>query len=121
MSKLNVLIDKINRYLRNRNLEKIQGEPQELIALYEAALRSIWKIEDKDQKDSYAVDIAQFLNPYFGGRNVNDALQEISEKLDKEFARKKEEDKVQEIKDKMKDPEYVPTFEELLQAKNETP
>jgi len=124
MSKLDVVIEKINRYLRNRNLEKmnpeeIQGDPQNLTVIYEAALRSIWKIEDKEQKDAYAVDIAQFLNPYFGGRNVNDALQDISDKLDKEFAIKKEEEKVQVIKDKLKDPDYVPTFEELLKAKNE--
>lgn len=119
MSKIILLVDRINKYLRQRNLEKIQGDPRDLLSLYELALRSVWKIEDPETRDNYAVDIGTLLTPYFGGHNVAEALKTLKVKLKKDIAEEKVEASKQTIKDKMSDPDYVPTFEELMKVRDE--
>ena len=119
MSKMILLMDRINKYLKAKNLPKIEGNPTDLNSLYELALRSVWKEKDPAARENYAVDIGTLLNPYFGGRNVAQALESLKVKLDKVTAIEKEEAATQAIKDKMDDPDYVPTFDELLKVKNE--
>jgi len=120
VAKIEILADKLNRYLAAKHMEPISGTPKDLITLYEATLRSIWKkIEDSEERDNLAVEVGNFLNPFFGGRNVADALKELSAKLDDEMAEEKEQTQVQELKDRMKDPGYIPTFEELLKAQED--
>ena len=111
-------MDRINKYLRNKNLKKMEGTAHDLLSLYELALRSVWELEDKESRENYAVDIAHFLNPYFGGRNVAEALKVLTKKLDADTIREKQEEEIDDIKEKMNDPNYVPTFEELMKAKD---
>ena len=126
MGRIENLQDKLNQYLRKKKLPKIEKQATDIYMLFELTLRSVWTIEDKEQRESLAVEIAQALKPYFGGKKIEDALDEISNKLNKEKQREKieeqkqaEEDKIDDLKERIKDPDYVPTFEELMKIKKE--
>jgi hypothetical protein len=117
---------KLNNYLRKKGLPSIREQAKDIHMLFESAIRSVWTLEDTEQRDSLAIDIAQALKPYFGGRKIEDALDEIKEKLKKEEQQEEiqekkeaEEQKIENLKKRMKDPDYVPTFEELMKIKKE--
>jgi hypothetical protein len=117
---------KLNNYLRKKGLPSITEQAKDIYMLFELTLRSVWTIEDTEERDSLAIDIAQALKPYFGGQRIEDALDEITEKLKKEDQQeeiedkiKAEEQKLDDLKERMKDPDYVPTFEELMKMKKE--
>ncbi len=124
MGKLENMIDNINRFLRNKGLPKLPAGIADIQTLFEASLRSVWSLEDKEKREAIAVEIAQAIKPYYGGKKIEDALDDISATLDAEEAAKHKSAKVEsqqgeikEIRNKMQDPDYVPTFEELLKAK----
>ena len=124
MGKLENMIDNINKYLRNKGLPKLATPINDIYGLFENSLRSVWTLDDSDQRDTLAVEIAQALKPYFGGKKIEDALDEITERLSNERKEKAKKNKksaeyieMDNLKEKMKDPDFVPTFEELLKAK----
>ncbi len=124
MGKLENMIDNINRFLRNKGLPKLPAGIADIQTLFEASLRSVWSLEDKEKREAIAVEIAQAIKPYYGGKKIEDALDDITATLNAEEAAKDKSAKVEthkmevkDIKNKMKDPDYVPTFEELLKAK----
>jgi hypothetical protein len=126
VGKLENMIDNINKYLKTKGLPKLDSPIKDIYALFEGSLRSVWTLEDREQRETLAVDIAQALKPYFGGKKIEDALDEIKGKLEREQKQKDEKKKtveehneIRNLKDKLKDPDYVPTFEELLKAKGE--
>ena len=126
MGKLENIQDRLNQYLRKKNLPKIEKQATDINMLFELTLRSIWTLENKEQREALAVEIAQALKPYFGGKKIEDALDDISVKLNKEKQEDKieaqedaEEEKFNNLKKRIKDPNYVPTFEELMKIKNE--
>ena len=80
VSRIDNLIDKINKYLTNQNLPGIQGSITDIRSLFEGALKSIWNNKDKEKREYYSVEIANALKPYFGGKNISDALTEITKK-----------------------------------------
>lgn len=126
MGKLENIQYKLNQYLRKKGLPKIEQQAKDIYMLFELTLRSVWTIENIEQRDSLAIDIAQALKPYFGGKKIEDALDEISKKLEKEDQQEEieeqietEKKKLENLKERMKDPNYVPTFDELMKIKEE--
>lgn len=126
MGKLENIQYKLNQYLRKKGLPYVKQKAKDIYILFELILRSVWTIEDVDQRDSLAIEIAQALKPYFGGKKIEEALDEITDKLKKEEQREEiqdqiqaEKDKLKDLKERMKDPNYVPTFEELMKIKKE--
>ncbi|MBN2531580.1 MAG: hypothetical protein JXB88_01745 [Spirochaetales bacterium] len=126
MGKLENIQYKINQYLKNKGLPHINQQVTTIYMLFELTLRSVWTIEDTEQRDSLAVEIAQALKPYFGGKKIEDALYDITEKMKKEEKQEEiqekiqeEKDKLEDLKERMKDPNYVPTFDELMKIKKE--
>ena len=119
MSGLETIIDKLNAYLRNKGLEKIKGNLEDLDdcdELYEAALRSVWKLENKDQREILAIEIAKGLKKYFGGKNLEEAYHELSLKLNQEEDQDKVKQEKQKKEERLKDPNHVPTFDELFNS-----
>ncbi|MBN2444302.1 MAG: hypothetical protein JXJ04_23270 [Spirochaetales bacterium] len=126
MGKLENIQDRLNQYLRKKNLPKIEKQATDITMLFELTLRSVWTLENKEQRESIAVEIAQALKPYFGGKKIEDALDDITAKLEKERVEAEieakedaEEEKLKNLKERIKDPNYVPTFEELMKIKKE--
>lgn len=124
MGKLENIQDKLNQYLRNKGLPHIKQQAKDIAALFEQSIRSVWTMEDADQRDSLVIEIAQALKPYFGGKKIEDTLDSITDKIKKEKQKeavqgkiKEEKDKLVDLKERMKDPNYVPTFEELMKIK----
>jgi hypothetical protein len=124
VGKLENMIDNINRFLRNKGLPKLPAGIADIQVLFEASLRSVWSLEDKEKREAIAIEIAQAIKPYYGGKKIEDALDDITATLNAEEAAKQKSAKVEsqqgeikEIQNRMKDPDYVPTFEELLRAK----
>lgn len=126
VGKLENIQDRLNQYLRKKNLPKIEKQATDITMLFELTLRSVWTLENKEQRESIAVEIAQALKPYFGGKKIEDALDDITAKLEKERVEAEieakedaEEEKLKNLKERIKDPNYVPTFEELMKIKKE--
>jgi hypothetical protein len=126
VGKIENMIDNINKYLRNKGLPRLSHEITDIHSLFESALRSVWTLADKEQRDGIAVEIAQAIKPYYGGKKIEDALDEISVKLDAENKAKEkstridsEKEAIVELEERMKNPDYVPTFEELMKVKKE--
>lgn len=120
------MLDKINKYLRNKGIPAVRPPIGDIHELFEKSLYSVWHLEDKDQRESIAIEIAQALKPYYGGKKIEDALDELMEKLNyreqqAEIAEEKQEkkDELEQLKQRMKNPDYVPTFEELMRVKKE--
>lgn len=114
MGKLEQIIDRLNNYLVQRGFQKIAGMPHELDTLYEAVLRSIWKDPDKQKRENMATEVAQALKKYFGGKNLEETYYEVIEKLNLEEEKNREEAEKKMKADKLKDPNYVPSFDELF-------
>ena len=114
MGKLELIIDKLNKYLLKHDCAKIPGNPEDLDTLYESALRSIWKLSDLEKRETMAVDIARALSKYFGGKNLEEAYRELVVKLNAEEAELKKLAEKQEKQQRMNDPDYVPSFDELF-------
>ncbi|RPI03402.1 MAG: hypothetical protein EHM64_12360 [Ignavibacteriae bacterium] len=117
MGKLELIIDKLNEYLIKRGLQKIPGTPMDLDTLYESALRSIWKQPDVEKRENMAIEIASALRKYFGGKNLEEVYRELIPKLnaEEEAVKNKADQKARE--EKLKDPNYVPSFDELFDNK----
>ncbi|MBN1410936.1 MAG: hypothetical protein JW969_08825 [Spirochaetales bacterium] len=122
--KLDNLIDRVNIFLRNQGFHRLKNAPKDISMLFELAIREIWKLKDKDKIETLSVEVAQMLKPFFGGKRIEDAMEDIFDKLKKEDGQKAveaqkqaklEEDK--KLKERMNDPNYVPTFEELMKSK----
>jgi hypothetical protein len=120
------MLDKINQYLRNKGLPAVKKPIGDIHELFEKSLYSVWHLEDKDQREAIAIEIAQALKPYYGGKKIEDALDEIIEKLNykeqqAKIAEEKQEkaEELEQLKARMKDPNYVPTFEELMRVKKD--
>jgi len=127
MRRLENMKDNINRYLTNKGLPRLKGSITDIYTLFEESLRSVWEIEDKERRETFAVEIAQALKPYFGGKKIEEALDEVIEKLNKEEKiqdkneeKQKKIERIQKLKERMKDPDYVPTFEELMKIKGKS-
>ena len=113
MSGLETIITKLNDYLRKKGLPKIEGKLEDLDdcdELYEAALRSVWKLKDKEQRETIAIEIAKGLKKYFGGKNLEEAYHELSVKLNQEEMQDKVKQEKKEKQERLKDPNYVPSF-----------
>jgi hypothetical protein len=126
MGKLENMIDNINKYLRNKGLQRIPEGITDIQGLFESSLRSAWAIEDKEQREAIAVEIAQAIKPYYGGKKIEDALDDITARLDAEMKTREVQSKaesekaaIEGLEKKLKNPDYVPTFEELMKAKKE--
>ena len=116
MSNLDNLIDRLNNYLRKHGLPKIVGQPKDLFLLYESTLRSVWNLKDKEQREILAIEIATVLKNYYGGKNLEEALEKITQKLNKEEEQKVIENQKKEKEAKLKDPNYKPSFDELFDS-----
>ncbi|MBN1525022.1 MAG: hypothetical protein JW904_11090 [Spirochaetales bacterium] len=115
MGKLELIIDKLNKYLLRHSCAKIPGNPEDLDTLYESALRSIWKLSDLEERETMAIEIAKALSKYFGGKNLEEAYRELVIKLNEEEAELKKLAEEQEKKQRMSNPDYVPSFDELFE------
>lgn len=123
MSKLDTIIDAVNRYLVGKSLPRMPrvDKPEDrdsMDELMEAALRSVWYNPDPDFRDEVAVEIGQALKKYSGGRNMTVILDGLRAKLDAEEkaakAKRAEEKAKAEQARRMADPSYVPSFDELI-------
>lgn len=116
MSNLDNLIDRLNKYLTGHGLPKIVGQPKDLFLLYESALRSVWNLKDKEKREIMAIEIAKALKNYYGGKNLEAALEQITQKLNKEENEKVALKQKREKQAKMNDPNYKPSFDELFNS-----
>jgi hypothetical protein len=123
MSNLDSVIDAVNRYLHGKGLPRMpkverREDRDSMDELMLDAMRSIWTNPDKEFRESVSVEIAQALKKYSGGKNMEDILDAHTARLDAEEAGAKakilEEEKAAELERKRSDPNYVPTFEELM-------
>jgi transcription initiation factor TFIIIB Brf1 subunit/transcription initiation factor TFIIB len=118
--KLMNLIDSVNKYLKNRGLAPVAGVPQDVIGIYEGALRSVWQLRDKEQRDALAIELAKALQKFTGGKNIETAYQEFSKKLNNEeqanLQKQQAEASRKQREERMKDPNYIPTFDELMNS-----
>ncbi len=124
VGKIDNMIDNINKYLRNKGLQRLPPGIKDIQSLFEGSLRSVWALDDAQMREAMAVEIAQAVKPYYGGKKIEDALDEITAKLDAELKAKREQEKANSEKEAAKDlekrldnPDYVPTFDELMKAK----
>ena len=116
MSKTENIVDLINKFLKNNNLSIIKNVPENMGLVYESAIRSIWQVEDKDKRETLCVEISAELKKYFGGKALEEALEKIKVKLDKEKEQQKEQDEKNKLEERKKDPNYVPSFDELMNS-----
>lgn len=123
MSKLDSLIDSVNRYLTNKGLPRMPriqdpSERDSMDELMEAALRSVWANPDPDFRDKISVEIGQALKKFSGGKNMEELMDDLRAKLDAEEKAAKEkaaaEAAAAEKARRMADPNYVPSFDELM-------
>jgi hypothetical protein len=116
MPKLANLMDTINRYLTEQGLAKIMGEPENVESLLESALRSVWQVEDKERRETLSIEIAAGLKNYYGGKRITELLEKLTKKMDEEEKQRKETEEKEKLKQKLKDPNYIPTFDELMNS-----
>jgi hypothetical protein len=124
VEKLDNLIDRVNSYLKKQGFQRLKTAPKDIFILFEMTVRELWRCKDRDKIEKLTVEVAQMLKPFFGGKKIEDAMDDIFDKLTKEDqanaveAKKESEvEAARELKEKLNDPNYVPTFEELMKAK----
>jgi hypothetical protein len=124
VDKLDNLIDRVNTFLRKQGFQRLKTAPKDIFILFEMTVRELWTCRNRDKIETLTVELAQMLKPFFGGKKIEDAMDDIFEKLTKEDAanaveakKEAEVEANQKLKEKLKDPGYVPTFEELMKAK----
>lgn len=116
MSRVENIANIINKFLENNSLSIISSIPDKMNELYESAIRSIWQVEDQDRRDSLCVEISSELKKYYGGKTLEDALANIKIKLEKEKEQNKIDEEKKQKEERMKDPNYVPSFDELMNS-----
>jgi hypothetical protein len=114
MGTLDTLYEKLNAYLVKHGLQAMTAQPADAKTLYESSLRSVWKLEDTAKRNAVAMEITAFLKNYVGGKNMEELYQKLSQKLDAERAQQRDQAQKQAQSDRLKDPNYVPSFDELF-------
>lgn len=102
-----------------QELPSITHYNNSLLSIYEAVLRVIGQNLNQEDQKNCEVEVGRILTPFYGGKNVATALAELSTKLKKEEESKIEQEKEARLKEKLSDPDYVPTFEELMASKKQ--
>jgi hypothetical protein len=116
MGKIHYLARKINTFLRKHDCPKMQGDLTKPNMLFEMAMRAVWKGKDREQREKLSIDIAVALKKYFGGKNLEEDYYELKEKLDKEEIEEKKRAEEEALQQRLKDPNYTPTFDELMDS-----
>jgi hypothetical protein len=111
---LDTLTDRLNEFLKKQGLGLLRDKPANVEILYESALRSVWKLENKEKREKLASEITVFLKKYVGGKNIEELYPKITQKLDMELERQNKEAAKQAGEERLKDPNYVPSFDELF-------
>jgi hypothetical protein len=114
MPNIAMLADSLNNFLAKQGLPKLEGIPQDMESLYEAALVSIWAIADKDKREELAMSIGQALSRYYGGKTVEDALARIMPRMEQREADQVKANEERALEERKKDSSYIPSFEELM-------
>ncbi len=119
MSNLDNIIDAVNRYLVGKGLPRMakiehREDRDSMEELMLDALRSVWTNPDPDFRETISVEIGQALKKYSGGKNMAELLDELRAKLDAEEKKRMADEKKAEIARKLSDPNYVPSFDELM-------
>ncbi len=111
------IVDKLNAFLAKNGLPKISGTPTDLENLYGSALKSVWQEKDKEKRENLAFAIAGDLRKLFGGKNLEDIYDRTKAKLDAAENAAQAKTTSQTVEDKKKDPNYIPSFDELFGKK----
>ena len=118
MGKLDSLVDSVNRYLVAKELPPMPKAETEACGSIESlllsAMRCVWTIQDKSYRDRLSVEIAQALKKFMGGKAMEEVLDKARAALDAEEAKRAEEEKKAELSRRKADPNYVPSFDELM-------
>ncbi|MBN1797312.1 MAG: hypothetical protein JW822_01965 [Spirochaetales bacterium] len=114
MGTLDTLFERLNSYLAKQGLQPMANKPADATALYESALRSVWKLDDLDRRNAVAMEITAFLKKYVGGKNMEALYEKLSQKLDAEMNVQKDQAEKQAQSERLNDPGYVPSFDELF-------
>jgi hypothetical protein len=116
MSRSENIANIINKFLEKNGLSKLTNIPEDMAMLYESAIRSIWQTEDINKRDTLCVDISAELKKYYGGKTLEELLSRINEKLLKEKEQNKVDQEKKQKQERMKDPNYIPSFDELMNS-----
>ncbi len=111
------IVDKLNAFLVKHGLPKISGSPADLESLYGSALKSVWNEKDMEKRENLAFAIAGELRKLFGGKNLEDIYDRTKAKLDAAENAAHAKAASQTLEDKKKDPNYIPSFDELFGKK----
>ncbi|MBN2735852.1 MAG: hypothetical protein JXR70_02650 [Spirochaetales bacterium] len=124
MKRLENLKDRINSWLRKKELPRIMEEVADINELFEKVIRVIWTVDEQGARESLSVEVAQALKPYYGGKKIEDALDGIILQLEQEARQAKEKaaleaaaDEIEELKKNIKNSDFVPSFEQLMKIK----
>jgi hypothetical protein len=114
MADLSLIVEKLNSFLQGQGLEKLTGTPADAETLFTAVLRSVWKHPDKQQRENIAFTVIRELKKYFGGKNLEEIYTRITKELEADAAKQSEQQAKKADEDRKKDPNYVPSFDELF-------
>ncbi len=114
MADLTQMTDKINAFLQGHGLERVSGAPADLETLFTSVLRAIWKHPDKQQRENIAFAVIRELKKYFGGKHLEDIYDRTKTTLEAGEAEQSEQAAKKAAADRKKDPNYVPSFDELF-------
>ena len=114
MGTFDTLFERLNSYLAKHGLQTMANRPADATTLYESALRSVWKLEDTDKRNAIAMEITTFLKKYMGGKNIEELYEKLSQKLNAETVQQKDQAEKQAQSQRLNDPNYVPSFDELF-------
>jgi len=114
MGTLDTLFERLNGYLAKHGLLTMANKPADATTLYESALRSVWKLKDPDKRNALAIEITAFLKRYVGGKNMEELYEKLSQKLNAEMYEQKDQAEKKAQSERLKDPDYVPSFDELF-------
>ncbi|MBN2351832.1 MAG: hypothetical protein JXD23_04610 [Spirochaetales bacterium] len=114
MANFEQIAARLNAFLMKQGLPKITGTLTDLEGLFGAAMRSIWRVKDKQKRESLSFAVAADLRKLFGGKNLEDIYDRTKAKLDAEETAAQTSSAAQAIESKKKDPNYVPSFDELF-------
>ncbi len=117
MANFEQIVARLNSFLEKQGLPKITGTPTDLESLFGAALKSIWREKDKQKRENLAFSVAGDLRKLFGGKNLEDIYDRTKAKLDAAEAAARTTAASQAADAKKKDPNYVPSFDELFGEK----
>jgi hypothetical protein len=114
MANLEQIVDKLNDFLVRQGLNKIAGTPTDLETLYSSVLARIWQNPERQKRENLAFAVAGELKKYFGGKNLEEIYNKTKAKLDAQEAAATAKTTGQTAAARLKDPEHVPTFDELF-------